>query len=113
MTDATTPNYGWSYPTNSADQDSWGLTLNATILAIDAQVAANAAAAGVPATGGTFTGPVTFNSNVAFTTNPVAASKGGYQFYGDTGFPGGQTTVSTATPSGTPSNGDRWLQRAP
>lgn len=112
MTDATTPNYGWSFPTNSGDQDTWGLTLNATILAIDAQVAANALAAGVPATGGTFTGAVAFNSGVTFSTNPLAALKGGYQFYGDSGFTGGQTTVSTGTPSGTPANGDRWLQRA-
>lgn len=38
MVDSTTPNYGWFYPTNNADADTWGLTLNTTIIAIDAQV---------------------------------------------------------------------------
>ena len=112
MTDATTPNYGWSIPTNGADDDTWGTTLNTTLIAIDAQVAANAAAAGVPASGGTFTGAVVFNGNVTVNSNPTHAMKGGYQFYADTGFVGGETTVSTGAPTGTPANGDRWLQHA-
>jgi len=42
MPDSTTPNYGWAYPTVNADSGTWGATLNATIVAIDAQVKANA-----------------------------------------------------------------------
>src|SRR6185503_4924626 len=40
MTDSTTTNYGWSYPTVGADSNTWGATLNSTIIAIDAQMAA-------------------------------------------------------------------------
>lgn len=36
MTDSTTPNYGWSYPTVNGDADTWGTTVNATFIAIDA-----------------------------------------------------------------------------
>lgn len=42
MADAVTPNYSWSYPTNNADADTWGITLNTTIIAIDAQMFTNA-----------------------------------------------------------------------
>lgn len=35
---ATTTNYSWTYPTVGSDQDSWGGTLNTTIIAIDTQV---------------------------------------------------------------------------
>jgi len=38
LTDSTTTNYGWSYPTNGADDSTWGNTLNNTIIAIDAQM---------------------------------------------------------------------------
>lgn len=67
MTDATTPNYGWSYPTVNADADTWGTTLNATVVAIDGQVKTNADAAAAAVAGlmpindatatGVFTGP--------------------------------------------------------
>lgn len=38
MSDATTPNYGWAYPTVNADADTWGTTLNNAIIAIDASL---------------------------------------------------------------------------
>lgn len=38
MTDSVTINYGWSYPTVNADADTWGATLNTTIIAIDSVV---------------------------------------------------------------------------
>lgn len=44
MPDSTTINYSWSYPTVNADADTWGTTLNNTIIAIDAQLFANAGA---------------------------------------------------------------------
>lgn len=45
MTDSTTTNYSWSYPTYGADADTWGTTLNTTIIAIDSQMKTNADAA--------------------------------------------------------------------
>lgn len=45
MSDSTTTNYGWSYPTVNADSDTWGTTVNATIIAIDGQMKTNATAA--------------------------------------------------------------------
>jgi hypothetical protein len=45
VTDSTTTNYSWSYPTYGADADTWGTTLNTTIIAIDSQMKANADAA--------------------------------------------------------------------
>lgn len=47
MTDATTLNYGWPYPTVNADADTWGTTWNATVNLIDAnlKVVDNATAA--------------------------------------------------------------------
>jgi len=38
VSDATTPNYGWAYPTVNADADTWGTTLNNAIIAIDASL---------------------------------------------------------------------------
>ena len=38
MSDSTTTNYGWAYPTVNADANTWGGTLNSAIIAIDAQV---------------------------------------------------------------------------
>lgn len=35
---AVTNNYSWTYPTVGSDQDSWGSTLNTTIIAVDSQV---------------------------------------------------------------------------
>jgi hypothetical protein len=45
MSDSTTTNYGWAYPTVNADANTWGTTLNSALIAIDGQVHANAAAA--------------------------------------------------------------------
>ena len=45
MTDSTTTNYGWSYPTVNADANTWGTTLNNTVIAIDAQMHGNEGAA--------------------------------------------------------------------
>ena len=45
MPDSTTANYGWAYPTVNADANTWGATLNTTIIAIDAQMRTNAGAA--------------------------------------------------------------------
>lgn len=42
MTDSTTTNYHWSYPTVGADASTWGTTINNALIAIDAQVWANA-----------------------------------------------------------------------
>jgi hypothetical protein len=44
MSDSMTA-YGWLYPTVNADANTWGTTLNNTIIAIDAQMHANAGAA--------------------------------------------------------------------
>ena len=44
MADSTTANYGWAYPTVNADANTWGSTLNAAIIAIDAQMYALATA---------------------------------------------------------------------
>ncbi len=61
MPDATTTYYGWSYPTNGADASSWGTTLNGTIVDIDAALHALAITV-VPASGGSYTGAVTFEA---------------------------------------------------
>ena len=45
MSDSTTANYGWAYPTVNADANTWGTTLNSAIIAIDAQMHGNAGAA--------------------------------------------------------------------
>ena len=45
MSDSTTTNYGWAYPTVNADANTWGTTLNSAIIAIDAQMHTNAVAA--------------------------------------------------------------------
>jgi len=38
MSDSTTQNYGWACPTVGADSDTWGATINATIVSIDADL---------------------------------------------------------------------------
>lgn len=38
MTDATTPNYGWAYPTVGADEAVWGGVANTLYIAIDASL---------------------------------------------------------------------------
>jgi microcystin-dependent protein len=60
MPDATTPNYGWTLPTNNADDDTWGVLLNANWSALDAQLfrVSGLAAAAMPQAGGTFSGAV-------------------------------------------------------
>lgn len=45
MTDSVTANYSWAYPTVGADKDTYGGTINTTIIAIDAQMKTNADAA--------------------------------------------------------------------
>ena len=113
MTDATTPNFSWSYPTNGADASTWGSTLNATILAIDSVIATM-----MPKGGGTFSGSCTFNNgvtfgdSVTFGQNPSKTGGGKYLYYGDSGNSGGAVTVSASGPSGTRANGDIWMQHS-
>lgn len=55
---ATTPNYGWTYPTVGGNTGAWGTILNTAIIAIDAALAAVSAvaSAALPKAGGTMTG---------------------------------------------------------
>ena len=57
----TTTNYGWTYNTPGTAQDTWGGDLNATQIAIDAQVKINENLANskAPIANPTFTGTVT------------------------------------------------------
>jgi hypothetical protein len=47
----------------------------------------------------------------AFTARPKTTSKGGFLSHADAANVGGEVTVSTASPSGTPGEGDIWLKR--
>lgn len=60
MPDSTTPNYGWTLPTNNADDDTWGTLLNANWSALDGALYAvsNTAGAAMPKAGGSFTGSI-------------------------------------------------------
>ncbi len=89
MPDSTTPNYGWTLPTNNADDDTWGSLLNANWSALDSQLAAVMPKAGGAFTGavsgttasfsgavvaGTFSGPLTGNVTGALAGNAATAS---------------------------------------
>ena len=60
MPDSTTPNYGWTLPTNNADDDTWGTLLNGNWSALDGQLfgVSGVASAAMPLAGGAFTGAV-------------------------------------------------------
>lgn len=45
MPDSTTAHYGWAYPTVNGDSTTWGATLVAMFVAMDAQIFNNAQAA--------------------------------------------------------------------
>lgn len=94
MSDETTPNYGWPYPTVNADEDSWGTTLNGTITAIDAKVKEVSDVSGV--------------KSVAGKTGVVTLAKADITDAG-TGA-GTDIVISSSAPSGTPTKPTVWYQ---
>jgi hypothetical protein len=76
MPDSTTTNYGWTLPTNNADNDTWGTLLNANFSGIDATVFAvsGVASGALPKAGGALTGAL--SGTTASFSGAVAASGG-------------------------------------
>jgi microcystin-dependent protein len=77
MPDSTTPNYGWTLPTNNADNDTWGTLLNANFVGVDATVAGVSAVANaaMPKAGGAFSGAVT---GVSASFSGAVSASGGF-----------------------------------
>jgi hypothetical protein len=69
MPDTLTNNYSWVMPQISGSPTTWGRKLNDDLVAIDAQMKANADTA-LPLTGGTLTGPLVA-PKISVTTAPV------------------------------------------
>lgn len=67
---------------------------------------------GVISTSGALTaaGTITATTNLIVGTNATRSGNGVFPYYSDSGNTSGVITVSTAAPSGTPGNGDLWLQ---
>jgi microcystin-dependent protein len=114
MADATTTNYGWSYPTVNADAGTWGSTLNTTIIAIDAQMylmatrasptftgTVNAAAltlsGALGGAGATFSGTVSANAFSGPLTGSVTGNVTGNCSGSSGSCTGNSATATTAT----------------
>ncbi len=59
----------------------------------------------------TITGAWVVSGAWTFSTRPKTTSKGGFLSFLDPANVGGEVTVSTSSPSGTPGEGDIWLKR--
>ena len=68
-----TVNYVWNLPTVGADEATWGDELNATLIAIDAEVFDKLD----KSAGGTIAGATTFSSTATFTLAPVFTAQAG------------------------------------
>jgi hypothetical protein len=119
MADAQTTNYGWSYPSNGGDSGTWGATINATLIEIDAQVATNyknsvrSGGGQFQASLGTHAVSVGLDGGGQGVRVDVDGSDFGYllRCQLSAGKPGGGlVTVSSSGPSGTPNDGDMWYQ---
>lgn len=133
MTDSTTTNYGWAYPTVNADADTWGTTLNNAIIAIDTAVKAVETAAPKKASNlGDLANAVTARTNLGLgsaatqaTTAFVAAGAAllvanNLSDLANTGtartslglgsMATKNITVLSTTPTGSGNTGDLWIQ---
>jgi len=122
MADSVTTNYGWAYPTVGGDSAVWGSTLNTTIIAIDADL--KEVAQSVPSYtavqqgggAGMATTGVQIGANTAGSALLAEVGTTPYGFLLHSSFSsgsanqGGAVTISASAPSGTPNDGDLWIE---
>ena len=96
MSGTTTPNYGFTLPTISGNQDTWGNLLNANWTAADSAI--HTLASGyLPAGGGTITGNLAVTGGVSAGGNMSATGSMSAAAMGTSGAVSAGTTLSCGT----------------